>query len=68
MNTAPTILIAEDEAHIAHVLSIWLKRHGYEILEAPNGAVALELLKCQPVDVVISDASSESGVGALQHT
>lgn len=57
MSTAATILIAEDEVHIAHVLSIWLKRHGYEILQATNGAVALELLKCQPIDVVISDVN-----------
>ena len=57
MSSAATILIAEDEVHIAHVLSIWLKRHGYEILEARNGAVALELLKCQPIDVVISDVN-----------
>jgi two-component system chemotaxis response regulator CheY len=51
----PSILIAEDEAHILRVLSMWLGRHGYEILEAPNGAVALEILSGQAVDMIISD-------------
>lgn len=49
------ILIAEDEAHIAHVLSVWLKRHGMETLEAGNGEAALKLLDAHPVDLLISD-------------
>ncbi len=51
----PTILIAEDEAHILRVLAIWLNRHGYDVLEAPNGAAALELLDHKTVDMIISD-------------
>lgn len=51
----PCILIAEDEAHILRVLSMWLGRHGYDILEAPNGAVALEVLAREAVDMIVSD-------------
>ncbi len=51
----PTILIAEDEAHILRVMSMWLHRHGYHIIEAPNGAVALERLAREKVDMIISD-------------
>jgi len=51
----PRILIAEDEAHILRVMALWLERHGHEILEAPNGAVALERLETESVDLIISD-------------
>lgn len=49
------ILIADDDAHIARVMSIWLTRHGHTALCAANGRQALDLLKSQPVDMVISD-------------
>lgn len=49
------ILIIEDEAHIARVLVLWLKRHHHEVLEACNGIEALELLSTQTVDMIISD-------------
>jgi len=51
----PTILIAEDEVHIRRVMTMWLTRHGFEVLEAPNGAVALEVLRHQHVDLIVSD-------------
>ena len=51
----PTILIAEDEAHILRVLAIWLNSHGYDVLEAQNGAAALEILDQRTVDMIISD-------------
>lgn len=49
------ILIAEDEVHILRVTSMWLSRHGHEILEATNGAEALKLLETECVDLIISD-------------
>jgi len=49
------ILIVDDEAHIARVLSLWLTRHGYEIREACNGTAALKLLAAERVDLIISD-------------
>ena len=49
------ILMAEDEAHIARILSLWLGRQGHEVLEAQNGAVALEILGCEHVDLIICD-------------
>ena len=51
----PRILIAEDEAHILRVLSMWLERHGYDVLGAANGAAALEILDNETVDMIISD-------------
>jgi two-component system chemotaxis response regulator CheY len=51
----PRILIAEDEAHILRVMALWLGRHGHEIIETPNGAVALQRLTDESVDLIISD-------------
>jgi two-component system chemotaxis response regulator CheY len=51
----PKILIAEDEAHILRVMAMWLERHGHEVLEAHNGAAALDILKRETVDLIISD-------------
>lgn len=49
------ILLVEDEAHIIRIMSLWLNRHGYDILEAANGAEALSVLDRESVDVIISD-------------
>lgn len=55
MTTLRRILIAEDEPHILRVLAMWLRRHGYAIAEAVDGAAALEILDRDPVDLLISD-------------
>jgi len=34
---------------------MWLERHGYDVVEAPNGAAALEILDRESVDMIISD-------------
>lgn len=49
------ILLVEDEPHIARVMSMWLTRHGHEIVEATNGTVALEKLAEHEIDMIISD-------------
>lgn len=49
------ILIVEDEAHIARILALWLRQHGYEILEARDGRAALEILSREAVDLIVSD-------------
>jgi len=51
----PKILVVEDEAHILRVMSIWLTRHGHEVLEAANGHAALAMLDGADVDMIISD-------------
>lgn len=49
------ILIAEDEAHIVRVMSLWLTRHGHEVFETPDGARALEVFRRESIDLIISD-------------
>jgi two-component system KDP operon response regulator KdpE len=48
------VLVIDDEPPIRKLLRMGLTTQGYEILEAPNGKTALELLKNKP-DLVILD-------------
>ncbi|NQV36322.1 MAG: response regulator [Phycisphaeraceae bacterium] len=50
-----TILVVDDEAEIRRMLHKMLKRSGYVILGACNGAEALEMVRQRPVDLVITD-------------
>ena len=53
----PRILIVDDEQHIVSLLSMTLRKQGYEILSANNGAKALELAGAFELDLVILDHS-----------
>lgn len=53
----PTILIADDESHILLLVSITLGKDGYRVVEAENGADALELARRERPDVVVLDAA-----------
>ena len=50
-----SILIVDDDAHIARVLSIWLQRNGHHARIARSGDEAMEVLENETVDLVISD-------------
>ncbi len=52
---APRVLLVDDEEDILWGLSRALSKAGYEVLSASNGREALELLKSQPVDVIVTD-------------
>ncbi|MBX9712081.1 MAG: response regulator transcription factor [Xanthobacteraceae bacterium] len=55
MSAAPLkILVVDDEPPIRKLLRMGLSTQGYEILDAPNGKTALELLDHKP-DLVILD-------------
>ena len=49
------IVVAEDQAHIRHILTMWLGRHGHTVIEAANGLDAVAALRTQPVDLLITD-------------
>jgi two-component system chemotaxis response regulator CheY len=49
------ILIADDDTHIARVMSMWLNRHGHETFCAANGKDALDLAITRRVDLIITD-------------
>ncbi len=50
-----SILVADDEAHILHVVSMKLRNAGYEVTTAMDGEEALELCKSEIPDLVITD-------------
>ena len=49
------ILIVDDHRQNAYLLKSLLAGSGYQVLEASNGAEALELARANPPDVIISD-------------
>lgn len=52
---AKTVMIVEDEERMRFLLSQYLKKEGYEVLEAENGVKALELYKKQKADLILLD-------------
>jgi len=49
------ILIAEDEPHVARVLKMILEKSGYCVNSVSNGALALDMIRQQEPDVLITD-------------
>ncbi|KAF0245617.1 MAG: multi-sensor hybrid histidine [Planctomycetota bacterium] len=52
-----TVLLVEDEPSVRNVVSIALRRDGYEVLEAGDGKAALEVLErsAREVQILVSD-------------
>jgi two-component system, OmpR family, response regulator len=51
----PTILVADDEAHIRDVVQYALERDGFHVVTAADGAQALERIRAGGVDLVVLD-------------
>lgn len=49
------ILIADDQPHVQRVLKLTLEREGYEVATVGNGAAALERIRRDAPDVLITD-------------
>ena len=49
------ILVADDESHILHVVSLKLRNAGYEVICAHDGQEAFELAVGQLPDLLITD-------------
>ena len=56
MSAAPLrVLVIDDEPPIRKLLRVGLSAHGYQIMEASSGKMALEHLGQQPLDLIILD-------------
>jgi two-component system, OmpR family, alkaline phosphatase synthesis response regulator PhoP len=53
--SAKKILVADDESHILHVVSLKLRNAGFEVLTASDGQEALELALTERPDLLITD-------------
>jgi two-component system, OmpR family, alkaline phosphatase synthesis response regulator PhoP len=50
-----TILVADDESHIPHVVSLKLRNAGFRVVTARDGQEALELAGQEHPDLLITD-------------
>jgi len=55
MNTVNRILIVDDEQSMRELLSIMLRKEGYEVATAENGEVALKAIQNEIFDLMITD-------------
>jgi two-component system NtrC family response regulator len=49
------ILVVDDEATQRELVSGYLKKHGYEVMVAPDGERALELFRHEPAELILTD-------------
>ena len=55
MSAHTTVLIVDDEPRVLEGMEAILRGKGFRTRQAPSAAAAMEILRCEPVDVVISD-------------
>ncbi len=62
------ILVVDDDEDILETLSIILKRKGYDVITAPNGAEAIKIIEKEPLALIICDHKMPgiSGIEVLQ--
>ena len=49
------ILIIDDDDQIREILRMWLEKAGFEVFEAADGKLGVEIQKKTPVDLIICD-------------
>jgi CheY-like chemotaxis protein len=54
-STGPIVLVVEDVVLVRMLLSDYLRKSGYQVLEASDGEEAIRLIRSLPVQVVVSD-------------
>lgn len=50
-----TVLVVDDDAEIAKLVSVYLKNEGYEILQAQDGLEALKVMEQNSIDLIVLD-------------
>lgn len=51
------ILVCDDDIHLLRVMTLWLSRSGYQVLQARNGREALEVFREHQPRLVITDVN-----------
>ena len=55
MERQQTVLIADDEAQIREILSLYFKKEGFKVIEAADGAEALVQIQAGKPDIILLD-------------
>ena len=55
MNSVKNVLVVDDSAELTHVIAEYLSIHGYHVFTASDGVDALECMKKETMDIVVSD-------------
>lgn len=55
MSTKKTVLLVEDDAMLSDAFTLNFKKSDYDMIHAPNGKKALEILKDNKVDMILLD-------------
>jgi DNA-binding response OmpR family regulator len=55
MNSIKKILVADDESHILHVVSLKLRNAGFDVITARDGQEAFDLAVQEKPDLLITD-------------
>jgi diguanylate cyclase (GGDEF)-like protein len=63
METAHEVVVIEDDASVARLVSFMLKRDGYDVREAGSIAAGKQLLAERPWDIVVLDRNLPDGDG-----
>jgi CheY-like chemotaxis protein len=53
------VLVVDDEPMMRKMLKLALKKRGFEVFDAANGADALALAAKQPIDILVTDVVME---------
>ena len=59
MSDKPLVLIVDDEANVRRVLATLLEQEGFASLRAASGAQAMDLVRAQDPDLVLTDLEME---------
>jgi two-component system chemotaxis response regulator CheY len=60
---APTILIVEDDADVRAALQLFLRKVGYDVMLATDGASAIRAVQQKPAHVIVVDLGLPGGDG-----
>ena len=59
----PLVLVCDDTPAKRYVLSSWLRRAGYTVVQAETAAEALDVVRREPIDLAVLDVQLPDGSG-----
>ena len=60
-----TIVVVEDDAHIADLVELYLRQEGFRVVQAPTGERGLQAVRDQRPRMVILDVGLPGGMDGL---